>query len=161
MGKDLRWFRRHSSQVVASATGHAWVAASGLVGEGEIVVTPSLRRPLLVKPAKPGKDGEPPPPPPKQEPLLKVDYPVKAHLVRLHFSDPDDLPPGDRVFSVMLQGKTVLENFDIAKAAGKNGGVVVREFKGIEIGADLRVELRSIAGSKAPPVLCGVEFAAE
>ena len=161
VGKDLRWFRRHSSQVVASATGHAWVAASGLVGEGEIVVTPSLRRPLLVKPAKPGKDGEPPPPPPKQEPLLKVDYPVKAHLVRLHFSDPDDLPPGDRVFSVVLQGKTVLENFDIAKAAGKNGGVVVREFKGIEIGADLRVELRSIAGWKAPPVLCGVEFAAE
>jgi hypothetical protein len=66
-----------------------------------------------------------------QEPLLKIDYPPQPHTVRLHFSDPDGLPPGERVFNVMLQGKTVLENFDPAK----EGGSVVREFKDIIIGA--------------------------
>ena len=153
IGKDVTWFRRHSSQIPDVGTSQPWIAASGLIGEGEIVMTPSLRRPLLVKPAsKPGDDAKT-----TQEPLLKVDYPPLPHTVRLHFSEPDDLPPGSRVFNVMLQGKTVLENFDPAK----EGGSVVREFKGIIIGANLRLTLKSAPSSKAQPVLCGVEFVAE
>lgn len=153
IGKDVTWFRRHSSQIGDAGKSQPWIAASGLIGEGEIVMTPSLRRPLLVKPAsKPGDDART-----TQEPLLKVDYPPLPHTVRLHFSEPDDLPPGSRVFNVMLQGKTVLENFDPAK----EGGSVVREFKGIIIGANLRLTLKSAPGSKAKPVLCGVEFVAE
>ena len=92
-----------------------------------------------------------------QEPLLKIDYPPQPHTVRLHFSEPDGLPPGDRIFNVMLQGKTVLENFDPAK----EGGSVVREFTDVIIGANLRLTLKSAPGSKAKPVLCGVEFVAE
>ncbi len=59
--------------------------------------------------------------------------------------------------NVLLQGKTVLENFDLAK----EGGNVVREFKGIVIGKDLRLTLKSAPGAKAKPVLSGVEFLAE
>lgn len=170
IGKDVAWFRRHSSQVATNGKSQPWIAASGLIGEGEIIITPSLRRPLLVKPGKKSDDDDEKPgsskksgdkpkttATPSQEPLLKVDYPPLPHTVRLHFSDPDQLPAGDRVFSVMLQGETVLENFDPAK----EGGSVVREFKGVVIGADLRLTLKSAPGSKAKPVLCGVEFVAE
>ena len=164
------YFRRHSSQAGPGAS-PAWVAASGLTGEGEIILTPSLRRPLLVKPVKKvadddeksGKDSKapkaPPPEPPKQEPLRRVDFPSVPHTVRLHFAEPGDLPPGTRIFNVALQGRTVLENFDPAREAP--GGTLVREFRGIPIGAELRVQLTAAPGSKAPPVLCGVEFTAE
>ncbi len=177
IGSGAKWFRRHSSQMPEGGTGHAWIGASGLIGAHEIVITPSLRRPLLVKPVKASKDDDddkpsdkkkpakekapPPPPPPTQEPLLKVDYPPLPHLVRLHFSEPENLPAGGRVFNVKLQGKIVLENFDIAREAGQAGGMVVREFPGIVIGSDLRITLEAAAGSKAGPALCGVEFAAE
>lgn len=170
IGKDVTWFRRHSSQINDAGKSQPWIAASGFIGEGEMVITPSLRRPLLVKPLKKSDDDDDKPnskkktdakskpaPPAVQEPLLKIDYPPLPHTVRLHFSDPNNLPPGDRIFNVMLQGKTVLENFDLAK----EGGSVVREFKNIPIGADLHIRLQSAVGSRARPVLCGVEFAAE
>lgn len=166
------YFRRHSSQAGEGAS-PPWIAASGLTGEGEIRITPSLRRPLLVKPVKKASDDEdgkgdgktaktakaPPPEPPAQEPLRRVDFPALPHTVRLHFAEPGNLPPGARVFHVALQGRTVLENFDIAREAA--GGTLVREFQGIEIGAELRVQLSSAAGATAPPVLCGIEFIAE
>ena len=38
---------------------------------------------------------------------------------------------------------------------------LVREFPGIEIGGELRIRLSATPGSKAPPVLCGVEFLAD
>jgi outer membrane protein assembly factor BamB len=170
IGKDVTWFRRHSSQIADAGQSQPWIIASGLIGEGEIIITPSLRRPLLVKPVKKSDDDDDKPSGkkkttekpkavvvPTQEPLLKVDYPALAHTVRLHFSDPDQLPPGERVFNVLLQGKPVLENFDLAK----EGGSLVREFKGIVIGKDLRLTLQSAPGSKAKPVLSGVEFMAE
>ncbi len=50
-----------------------------------------------------------------------------------------------------------LSGADVAK----EGGILVREFKGIVIGADLRITLKASPGSKAKPVLGGVEFAAE
>jgi outer membrane protein assembly factor BamB len=165
IGPEVKWFRGHSLRMLGEGSSQPWIAASGLIGAGEIIITPSLRRPLMVKPAKATKDKDgkiiPPPPPPTQEPLLKVDYPPLSHTIRLHFSEPDDLPPGERVFTVLLQGKPVLENFDVAREAAKAGGGIVREFRGVKIAADLRIVLQAAPGSKAPPVLCGVEFAAE
>jgi outer membrane protein assembly factor BamB len=174
LSNDVKWFRRHSSQVAAGGTGQPWIAASGFIGEGEIIITPSLRRPLLVKPGKKSDDEDDKVSSkkkavekskvavtPAQEPLLKVNYPPLSHTVRLHFSEPENLAPGERVFSVMLQGKPVLQNFDIARETAKPGGIIVREFKGIIIGPDLRLTLQSAPGSKAKPALCGLEFAAE
>jgi len=170
IGKNVKWFRRHSTQIADAGQSQPWIIASGLIGEGEIVITPSLRRPFLVKPVKKSDDDDDKPGSkkkttekpkaviaPTQEPLLKVDHPPLPHTVRLHFSDPDQLPPGGRVFNVLLQGKTVLENLDLAK----EGGSAMREFKGIVIGKDLRLTLQSASGSKAKPVLSGVEFVAE
>jgi outer membrane protein assembly factor BamB len=147
------YYRRHSGSV-DGGDGHPWVGASGLIGAGEIVITPSLRRPLVAKPAKTGE------PAPEQEPLLKVDHPPLPHTVRLFFSEPAGLAPGARVFDVRLQGKTVLTGFDIAREAGAAADVVMREFTGISIGRDLRIELVPAAGSPHPPALSGVEFMA-
>lgn len=172
IGPNMKWFRRHSSQITDAGESQPWIAASGLIGECEMIITPSLCRPLLVKPVKksddddddkPGaakKGGAKPKaaaPVPTPEPLLKVDYPPLPHTVRLHFSEPESLPAGRRVFDVMLQGKTVLKNFDPAA----EGGILVCEFTGVSIGADLRITLKAAAGSKAPPVLCGVELIAQ
>jgi outer membrane protein assembly factor BamB len=166
IGKNVTWFRRHSSQITDAGQSQPWIAASGLIGETEIIITPSLRRPLLVKPVKKADDDDDKPgaakkagarpaePPPVQEPLLRVDYPPLPHTVRLHFSDPDQLPPGNRIFSVLLQGRVVIENLDLAR----EGHRAVREFKNVLIGPELRITLRAKAGS---PVLSGVEFAAQ
>jgi outer membrane protein assembly factor BamB len=83
-----------------------------------------------------------------------------AYAVRLHFSEPDDLKPGARVFSVALQGKTVLTNFDVIKAASGPRRPLVKEFKGVRIDAKgtLRVEFKA---SKGTPVICGVEITAK
>jgi hypothetical protein len=160
LAETASFFRRHSSQVDAGGEGYEWVGASGLVGAGEIVITPSLRRPLLVKPIK-VKEGEPKPEPPVQEPLKKVSYPPLAHTVRLHFSEPEAVAVGERVFDVAIQGETVLENFDIAKETGGKGGTVVREIKGVMVSSDLIVRLTPSKGTKAQPVLNGIEFAAD
>lgn len=169
LAETAAYFYRHSAQVGAGGDGHAWVGASGLIGEGEIVITPSLRRPLLVKPVKKSSDddddktsgkskkGSEPPPEPRQEELLRVDFPPLPHTVRLHFSEPEGRAAGERVFDVALQGKTVLEGLDVAALTS---GTLVREITGVQVGGELRIRLKAAPGSKAPPVLSGVEFIA-
>lgn len=173
VGSHMKWFRHHSSTVTATEGSQPWIAASGFVGEADITITPSLRRPLLVKPGKKsddddddhkaagGKSKSPAKPkataPQAQEPLLKIGFQPLLHTVRLHFADPEHLPRGARVFDVLLQGRKVLEGFDLAC----EGGAAVREFRDIPIGAELHLQLQSSAGATAPPVLCGLEFAAQ
>jgi outer membrane protein assembly factor BamB len=64
------------------------------------------------------------------------------YTVRLGFTRLPGDAAGSRVFDVKLQGKTVLKNFDVAKAAAV-GAVVVREIKGVEVMGNLLVELTS------------------
>jgi hypothetical protein len=92
-------------------TDKPWVFTSGLKGMTKFSV------PLLEKGAK-GK-----------------------YTVRLGFTPLPGDRVGGRVFDVKLQGKTVLKNFDVAKAAGGVGRVVVREFKDVEVTGNLQVEL--------------------
>ncbi len=80
--------------------------------------------------------------------------PAGSYTVRLHFAEPEDLRPGERVFDVALQGEPVLKDFDIAKTAAGRLRAVVREFKGIMVVGTLRVDLAPSAGT---PVLCGIE----
>lgn len=165
LGAPVQWFRRHSSQVAGAGPSQPWIAASGLIGETEILITPTLTPPVLAKPAKKSEDdedkpgvarkaGTPPPAAPAPAPVVQADHPPLPHTVRLHFADPQKLPPGQRVFDVQLQGRTVLTAFDPAR----QGSIAVREFKGIPIGSSLRLTLKSSPGSAAPPVLSGIEF---
>lgn len=59
--------------------------------------------------------------------------PDGKYTVRLHFAETYDGISGEeqRVFSVTINGKTVLENFDVWKAGGGFQKPVVKEFKGV------------------------------
>jgi outer membrane protein assembly factor BamB len=83
----------------------------------------------------------------------------RAFTVRLVFVEPDGLPAGGRVFHVKLQGDEVLKDFDIAREAGGAWKSLVKEFKGVKAGKELKIEFKASAG--APPLLCGVEAVCE
>jgi outer membrane protein assembly factor BamB len=109
---DMGIYARSHEAIPIHNTDMPWVYASGIRG------LLSLKLPLL------GED----------------DAPAK-YRVRLGFCEPTHDQPGQRVFDVKLQGQTVVEDFDIAKAAGDKNTVVVQEFADVEVSGDLVVEL--------------------
>ncbi|MBN2311778.1 MAG: hypothetical protein JXR94_22555, partial [Candidatus Hydrogenedentes bacterium] len=84
------------------------------------------------------------------------------YTVRLYFAELQDLAPGQRIFSASLQGRQVLDAFDIAKAAGGPRRTVMREFTGVMVKDELAIRLTSDPGAAVQaPLLCGVEVIAE
>lgn len=65
----------------------------------------------------------------------------RSYTVRLHFIEPDDAQPGQRVFDVALQGRPVLQNLDIVKETGHPRRPLVKEFTGVRVTGDLHVTL--------------------
>jgi outer membrane protein assembly factor BamB len=63
-----------------------------------------------------------------------------VYTVRLGFMAPSGDRKGERVFSVRLQDKSVLNDFDILKTAGAPDKAVIKEFKGINVEDNLTVE---------------------
>jgi hypothetical protein len=65
----------------------------------------------------------------------KFKVPNGKYTVRLHFAETYSGigGEGERVFSVTINGKNVLEDFDVYKAAGGPEKPVVKEFKGIAV----------------------------
>ena len=90
-------------------------------------------------------------------PLGPKDASLQDYTVRLIFAEVEGKAIGERVFDVALQGKTVLENFDVRKAAGACDQVVVKEFKGINVGTNLSVTFSAKSGES---IICGVEVKA-
>ena len=64
----------------------------------------------------------------------------------------------ERVFDVAIQGRTVLEDFDIAREAGGPLREVAREFTGISAAGTLSVTFTPTRGD---PLACGIELIAE
>jgi outer membrane protein assembly factor BamB len=91
--------------------------------------------------------------------LLPVEIDSRHYTIRLHFAEPDDLNVGDRVFSVTVQGRRALDNFDIVKEAGGAHKTIVKEFRDVRVNDELRLSFRS--STKRPAILCGVEIVAE
>ena len=81
--------------------------------------------------------------------------PPTAHTVRLYFAEPNDTPPGSRVFDVRLQGKLVAKRLDVVEEAGRPRTILVKGFRGVPIGEQLQIEFDPHAGE---PILCGVEI---
>ncbi|MFH1265820.1 MAG: PQQ-binding-like beta-propeller repeat protein, partial [Planctomycetota bacterium] len=97
-------------------------------------------------------------------PLLDKDDGTALYRVKLAFADPDNDQPGRRVFDVKLQGKVVLESFDLVEAAGGRDRAIVKEFAGIEVSDNLTIELVSKDANPKPeqaPILQGVEVVRE
>jgi hypothetical protein len=87
--------------------------------------------------------------------------PPARYTVRLYFMEPDSIAPGQRVFDVLLQGRPMLKDFDIVKAAGAANRGVVKEFKNVQLNPQLEVRLQKSAASTLGPVLSGVELILE
>jgi outer membrane protein assembly factor BamB len=142
-GESIRWFRHHSSLLSSSTEAGSselvesaempsawdWVSASGLEGAATVDLT------LL---------GEP-------------DEVERRYTVRLHFAEMDEERAAERRFDVYVQGNRVLENFQIAEAAGGIRRAIAREFTGIPVTGRLRIELRPVDSADAPPKLSGIE----
>ena len=60
------------------------------------------------------------------------------YTVRLGFNALPGDQRGQRVFDIKLQDQVVLKNFDILKTAGKSNKAIVKEFKGVRVGAGVR-----------------------
>ena len=65
---------------------------------------------------------------------FKAEVPKGKFTVRLHFAETYEgiTADGERVFTVKIQGKEVLKDFDVRKTAGASQKAVVKEFKEIE-----------------------------
>ncbi len=80
-----------------------------------------------------------------------------TYTVRLYFAEPDHDDPGGRRFDIALNGRTVTDNFDIAKAAGSRMRAIAQQFENVEINGSLKIELKARQGK---PILSGVEIVA-
>ncbi|WP_162136215.1 outer membrane protein assembly factor BamB family protein [Zavarzinella formosa] len=88
--------------------------------------------------------------------LLPDSAEARHYTVRLIFAEVDDIKSGDRVFDVTVQGRRLLDDFDIFKAAGGRNKVISREFRNIRVEDELRLSFRS--GTKLGAVLGGIEI---
>lgn len=156
--KNPTWFRRHNSRIEGE---HNWIAASGVTGIKEV----SIR--MFIQPGANSSrveafDKHIGKIPVWSEDRIKGAFEQsRPYTVRLYFAETEEYKIGQRLLSVSLQGRQVMENFDIVKEAGGTNRSVVKEFKGIEVKDDLRVNLTPVAPGKAGPLLCGIEIIAE
>jgi hypothetical protein len=84
----------------------------------------------------------------------------KGYTVRLHFAELTCNKPGERIFDVKINGKTVLKDFDIYQAAGGKDKAVVKEFTGVIPDADGLIDIDPVAnrGMKEPSMINGIEI---
>jgi outer membrane protein assembly factor BamB len=98
-------------------------------------------------------------PPRLQKLAQRVTAPVRPFTIRLVFAEPEELQVGERAFAVKLQGRKVLDRFDIVKEAGGHRRGIVRQFSGIKLGDALNVEFIPLTAK--PPLVCGIELIAD
>lgn len=88
----------------------------------------------------------------------ETDIVESTYTVNLYFSELEPLKPGDRVFNVSIQGKTVIQNLDIAREAGKTDREIIRRFTGIRIGDKLKIDMVPVKGNT---IISGIEIIEE
>jgi len=93
--------------------------------------------------------------------LKRPTEPVKPHktyTVELYFAEPDNVDVGQRVFSIALQGKDVLSDFDIVEETGGRWRQVVQRFPSVSVREALSISFTAKTGQ---PVLSGVRLIAD
>lgn len=71
---------------------------------------------------------------------------IRSYTVRLTFAELEGQTAGERVFDVLIQGKPVLESFDITKVTGGPFRSIVKEFNGITSDSTIEIRFRGIRG---------------
>lgn len=91
-------------------------------------------------------------------PLIGKGQKEDTFTVRLYFAALETDKPGQRVFDVQLQGKTVLKGFDPVMACGGVNKAHVAEFERVPVSGSLVLDLVSNATEPDQmPVLSGIE----
>ncbi|MEE8576109.1 MAG: PAS domain-containing protein, partial [candidate division Zixibacteria bacterium] len=139
-------FSHHSSRI--QGDGLKWVAASGIKGLSALTV--SLARNPVDDTSGDG-DGS----------FAKAFIKERLYTVRLHFSEPEDIDPGQRKFDVAIQGQPALKGFDIVKEAGGKNRPIMKEFKSIPVTWDLALTFTPSENATGEPLICGVEVMPE
>jgi hypothetical protein len=87
--------------------------------------------------------------------------PNGPYTIRLHFCETYDgiIAAGERVFSVGLQGKTILKDLDVFKDAGGSLKPLVKEFKGVSV-TDGKLVI-GFTPNVENPEINGIEIVAE
>jgi outer membrane protein assembly factor BamB len=127
-GPNVEWFELHPAR-----TG-GWIGSVGVSGATEITI------PTVLPAGKTPAAG-----------------PKRRYDVRLYFVEPRPLKPGERVFTISLEGKPILEKLDVVQEAGGPLKLLVRELKDVEIEGAMEIGLTPAAGT---PLLSGVEIIA-
>jgi beta-galactosidase len=70
---------------------------------------------------------------------VEADLPQGRYAVQLHFAEPEGLPPGGRVFDIVINGRTVADDLDLAAQYG-HAKAVQRTFA-VTVGADEKLEI--------------------
>lgn len=148
--EELSWFRRHSSRLQRSDI--PWVEASGAKGLRSVRVRVAAGAGWALAHADGSQHG--------LKPILQQAYAQRSYTVRLHFMEPEDKKAGERRFDVALNGRTVLEDFDIVAEAGFPNVGIVRTFKGIQTSDFVTISLTP-ADANRETILCGIEIVAE
>jgi outer membrane protein assembly factor BamB len=147
------WFRRHSLRLLRGDL--KWVEASGARGLRSIRIGLRGPKPGFKLDASSLKLQVPSVRTPDSSPQTP-----KSYTVCLHFMEPDDKKPGERVFDVALVDVTVLKGFDIvAEAQSPNVGIV-KKFSAIPAADYITVSLTP-ADPNMETILCGIEIIAE
>ena len=153
-----KWFRYHSSRLEGE---NNWITASGVTGLREVAVRMFIqpgRNPSSVKAFDKHIEKIPTW---SEEQIQGAFEQPQPYTVRLFFAETEEYEIGRRLFNVSLQGRQVLEAFDIVKEAGGINRPMVKEFKGINVKDDLRITLTPTSAGQAGPLLCGIEIIAE
>ncbi|MFP4056761.1 MAG: PQQ-binding-like beta-propeller repeat protein [Candidatus Brocadiia bacterium] len=93
-------------------------------------------------------------------PLVREGDRPGLYRVRLGFADPDHGGPGQRLFDVRLQGRTVEEALDPCRVAGGRDAATVRQYEGIVVDGDLVIELAPVGTADGPqhtPILSSIQ----
>ena len=85
--------------------------------------------------------------------------PPRSYTVRLHFAELDAVKPGERVFDVTIQGKTLIEGLDVVSQAGGVRRALTRQIKGIRASDTISIGLVRSANSKYAAILSAIELA--
>lgn len=109
---------------------HSYVAASGLSGAQEIVIT-----------------------------LANAPEKSASYTVKLYFTELESGNAASRIFDVNIQGDNVLKDFNIAKEAGGVNKLVTKSLEGIMVSDKLTIQL-SPKTADILPLISGIEVIA-
>lgn len=92
-------------------------------------------------------------------PLIERGQSAASYRVRLYFAAHEDDQPGQRVFNIRLQGRTVAESVDVRQQAGASRKAVELEFDNVLVSERLAIELVPVGNSsdRSVPSLCAIE----